>query len=156
MFVCVLVLGCASKVYDHPALATPDTPMAELTVIRKKAFGGGAVPLTVELNGEKLVRLWVGSYAVMQVVPNNYSLTFYNPKTGITAEALVDLEAGERAYVLLELEGVGIAASGGVSVSGGSVTSSSGAMPVGLFGLHPIPEQQAREFMSIYDPVGSD
>jgi hypothetical protein len=83
-------------------------------------------------------------------------LTFHNPKTGVTAEIPVELIAGERTYVLLELEGVGIAASGGVSVSGGSVTSSSGATPVGIFGLHAIPEQQARELMSEYDLVNAD
>ncbi len=156
----VLTPGCASKIYDHPALATSETPTAELTVIRKKAFGGGAVPFTVNLDGEKLVRLWTGSYAVMQMEPNSYSLTYYNQQTGATAEVSVELEAGEQTYVLLELDRVGWSASAGVSVgttsSGTSVTSSSGVAPVGIFGLHTIPENQARELMSNYDLVGSD
>jgi hypothetical protein len=156
----ILTPGCASKVYDHPALATNETPTAELTVIRKKAFGGAAVPFTVNLDGEKLVRLWTGSYAVMQMEPNSYSLTYYNQQTGATAEVSVELEAGEQTYILLVLDRIGWFASGGVSVSsssnGTSVTPSSAVAPVGIFGLHPISENQARELMSNYDRVGPD
>ena len=155
-----LTPGCASKVYDHPALAISETPTAELTVIRKKAFGGAAGPFTVNLDGEKLVRLWIGSYAVMQLAPNSYSLTFYTPQTGATAEVSLNLEAGEQTYVLLGVDRVGWSASGGVSVSstssGTSATSSSGVAPVPIFGLHTIPENQARELMSNYDLVDSD
>ncbi len=91
----ILTPGCASKVYNHPALTTSGTPTAELTVIRKKAFGGGAVPLTVSLDGEKLVRLWIGSYAVMRVAPNTYSLTFDNASGGATAEVKLTLPSGD-------------------------------------------------------------
>ena len=156
----ILTAGCASKVYDHPALVTSGSPAAELTVIRKKEFGGGAVPLTVDLDGAELVRLWVGSYAVMPLVPSRYSLTFYNPKTGVTAEVPLQLAAGESTYILFEIEKVGVSASGGVSVSGTSsgtsVASSSGVVPVGFFGLRPIAEEEARELMTQYDRVGAD
>ena len=156
----MLTPGCASKVYDHPALATSETQTAELTVIRKKAFGGSAVPFTVNLDGEKLVRLWTGSYAVMQMEPSSYSLTYYNQQTGATAEVSVELEAGEQTYILLALDRIGWFVSGGASVSstssGTSVTPSSGVAPVGIFGLHPISEDQARELMTNYDRVGPD
>ncbi len=49
----ILTPACASKVYNHPALTTGGTPAAELTVIRKWAFGGGLVPQIVSLDGEK-------------------------------------------------------------------------------------------------------
>ncbi len=152
-----LTPGCASKVYNHPALTTSRTPTAELTVIREKALLGAAVPYTVDLDGEKLVRLWTGSYAVMQLAPNSYTLTIYDGSTGVTTEALVELNAGDQTYILLEVELVGWSASGGVSVSNaGTTTSPTSVGPVGKFGLHAIPEQQARELMSNYDLVGSD
>ena len=159
IFALVLTPGCASKVYDHPAFATSETATAELTVIRKKEFGGSAVPWTVNLDGEKLVRLWTGSYAVMHLAPDSYSLTFYDPKNDTTSEVSVELETGEQTYILLEVVRVGWVAGGGVSLgitSGGtSVTSSSGVAPVGTIGLHAISEEEARELMSNYDLVGS-
>ena len=160
IFALVLTPGCASKVYDHPAFATSETATAELTVIRKREFGGSAVPWTVNLDGEKLVRLWTGSYAVMHVAPDSYSLTFYDAKSEATSEVSLELEAGEQTYILLEVERVAWAVSGGVSVgitsSGTSVTSSSDVAPVGIIGLHAIWEEEARELMSNYDLVGSD
>jgi hypothetical protein len=160
IFALVLTPGCASKVYDHPAFATSETATAELTVIRKKEFGGSAVPWTVNLDGEKLVRLWTGSYAVMHVAPDSYSLTFYDAKNGTTSEVSVELEIGEQTYILLEVERVVWAVSSGASVgitsSGTSVTSSSGVAPVGIIGLHAISEVEARELMSNYNLVGSE
>ena len=147
----VFTSGCASKVYNHPALATGETPAAELTVIRKRAFGGGLVPQTVSLDGEKLVRLWTGSYAVIWVAPNTYSLAVEN--TSIEATAEVELRAGERTYILLEPK-LGWAVSGGVSVSNTGTTTSSSALPLAIPVLHPIPEEHARELMGKYDLVG--
>ena len=149
----ILTPGCASKVYNHPALTTSGTPTAELTVIRKRAFGGGAVPFIVSLDGEKLVRLWIGSYAVMRLAPKTYSLTFHNASGGATAE--VELKAGEPTYILVEPE-IGWAVSAGVSVSNTGTTTSSSALPVAVPVLHPIPEEQARELMSNYSLVGPD
>ena len=147
----VLTLGCASTVYNHPARTTGGTPTAELTVIRKSAFGGGLAPQTVSLDGEKLVRLWTGSYAVMWVAPNTYSLAV--EYTSIDATVEVELRAGERTYILLEPE-LGWAVSGGVSVSNTGTTTSSSVLPLAIPVLHPIPEEHARELMGKYDLVG--
>lgn len=149
----ILTPGCASKVYSHPALTTSGTPKAELTVIRKRAYGGSFFPYVVSLDGEKLVRLWIGSYAVMRIAPNTYSLTFEDQSVSGTME--IELKGGEQTYILLEPE-TGLAVSAGVSVGNTGTTTSSSVVPVAVPVFHPIHEEQARELMSNYDLVGSD
>jgi hypothetical protein len=140
--------GCTSKIYSHPALADPaDESFAELAVIREREMAGSAVAMQVWLDGQRLVQLRSGRYAVLRVKPGVYHEVSVKEKSGdqfladyqLTAgQHLLKLEAGKRYYLLVENVGV----------------RPNSTIPV--FGVHPIGAEAAQKLMQDYDRVSSE
>jgi hypothetical protein len=77
----LLSVGCASKKHAHDALARDGEGSAELIIIRVKHLMAGAVPVVLEMDGEKLVSLRTGRYARLRVEPGTHSIQMREPNT---------------------------------------------------------------------------
>ena len=71
---CLLLgLGCVSKIHAHPALVAHGvSDFAELTIIRRKGLLLGADPISIFLDGQVLVDLRTGRYAILRVNPGTH------------------------------------------------------------------------------------
>jgi len=123
--------GCASRHYQHPALATDEGPAAEVVIIRKDEAAGALVRFKVLLAGERLVALRAGRWTRVRIHPGQYDFMFeeyegassnsasighdaYNDdddfrieRTGGGSAANIErlqLEAGQTYYLLLRHE----------------------------------------------------
>ena len=98
----LLTLSCASKIFDHPALADESSASAELTFIRIREFTGSCCPICQWIDGETIVCLNVGRYATVRLQPGHYWLSDRRrPTWVIDMEAPeIDLEVGETAYAV--------------------------------------------------------
>lgn len=151
-----IAVSCASGTFEHPSLVWGEVPSAELVLVRESGLAMGAFALTVRLDGEKLVKLRSGRYAELRLVPGTYQLTLDDPQNllAVTIAQLdgVELAPGTRSYILLGKEST--AWSYGVSASTTGQSSVSIA-PMPVMGLHPIPEEAARDLMRQYQAVGA-
>ena len=99
----LLTLSCASKLFDHPALADEGGPSAELTIIRVRENYLRWVHSCRAIDGEGIVCLRIGRYATVGLRPGHYRLSTGSGRAfEIDMEATeVDIEAGEAAYVVI-------------------------------------------------------
>ena len=146
--------GCASRRFDHPALAPGEETAASLVVIRRSEFAYSGGALTLRLDGEKLLKLRTGSYAEFQVRPGGYRMTLDDPQYINRRDAAVldlELEAGSQTYVLLGQADIAWSVSVSAA-SSGNVSLGGGATPI--MGLTQIHEEPARQLMGQYELFG--
>ncbi len=100
----LLTLSCASKMFDHPALADEGSLSAELTIIRVREYWEPNVAECLRIDGEIIVCSLIGRYATVRLRPGHYRLSARGlPAYVIDMEATeIDLEAGEAAYVVTQ------------------------------------------------------
>lgn len=147
-------ISCASGRFDHPSLVAGETPSAELVVLRRSELAAGAFALTLELDGEKLVKLRTGRYAEFRLAPGTYQLHFdgFQAIPPATLDGL-QLAAGTRTFVMFGQGEIVWGGSVGVSTSG---PPTAGVTATPIMGLQVMPEERARSLMRSYEPVGEE
>jgi hypothetical protein len=163
MGLCLGVGGCASRIYAHSALASGDSPSAELVVLREREFSLGALALLVSLDEEKLARLRTGHFAEFRVQPGNYQLAIGD--LGIPGRVKrvvfdpIQLAAGTRTYVIFGKQGelrwndtklTPYCLTGRCGRIGKSLRSESITL---VFGFDRLTEGEAKALMTKYEPV---
>ncbi|MCH7500711.1 MAG: hypothetical protein IH886_11990 [Nitrospinae bacterium] len=109
----LLVSACGvTKLYQHPALASPGSESAIVHVLRPGRMAGGGVSLPVNLNGVQLLKMKNATYTTVYLQPGSYEVKLphkrFKPHSGgglsTTTEAgfaQIELVAGGTYYLLV-------------------------------------------------------
>jgi hypothetical protein len=104
------VVGCASKIFQHPLLVTnPSELSAEVYFFREDKFAGSAIATPVHVNGETLLQLRQATYAKVSLKPGSHQVEvrrIEGARPGAsnpwrTCGSSMDLQAGKTYFVLL-------------------------------------------------------
>jgi hypothetical protein len=135
IFCLLLVSGCASKVYHHPALETvPSAPSAAVYFFREDVETGMDKPLPVYLNDTKLLQLTRATYAIVTLKPGIFSVEV-RPEDTFPWEACggpMEFMDGQTYFLLIHYETSGLTR---------------------CFSPNFITEDRARSLMDAYVPV---